>query len=64
MTFALLSEAYFALVIDSLSMKIPPKPLENGLDSVNASIPESSSFNGKSGLLNATSTDVVCRGLL
>ena len=64
MTFALLSDAYFSLVIVPLSMKIPPKPPENISEALNASIPEGNSFDGKSGLLDARSTDVVRRGLL
>ena len=43
-------------------MKISPKHPEDDLEAVNESILESDNSNGKSGLLDAISTDgVVCR---
>jgi hypothetical protein len=56
--FSTLLDAYFVLATVSLKVKTPPKPPENGLEAVNASVLES---NGKSELLNATPSDNVVR---
>ena len=50
------------LAVIALTVKIPPKPPENGLEAINASTVESNNSNGRSLQLNTISTDgVVCR---